>query len=123
MEVKRKTLVKLKGRYMNLVIAQIWRRRSKRFCGYPGDYSNIYKLRIKNTLTLVGPLINEFYIDNCLRTLKYFLRDNIYNVMAKIKVVEFFHNIEYMQDRIRDQLVKKDAKTEILMNYWDKMFG
>ena len=67
--------------------------------------------------------MNEFYQDNCLRVLKLFLRDNIYNVMAKVKVVEFFHNIEYMQRRIRDQLVKKDAKTEILMNYWDKMFG
>jgi len=56
-------------------------------------------------------------------SLKAFLVDYLYNCTAKVKVVEFFHSIEYMQDRIRDQLVKKDAKAEILMNYWDKMFG
>ena len=28
-----------------------------------------------------------------------------------------------MQKRIRDQTFKVDAKVEILMNGWDKMFG
>jgi len=60
LEVKRRTLVKLKGRYMNLIIAQIWRRRSKRFCAAPGDYSELYRNRIRRTLSLVVPPINEF---------------------------------------------------------------
>ena len=55
--------------------------------------------------------------------LKVFLIDNVYNESAKIKVREFYGNITYMQRRIRDQFHKKDAKTEILVNYWDKMFG
>jgi len=55
--------------------------------------------------------------------LKVFLIDNYQNENAKIKVREFYKNITYMQKRIRDQFLKKDAKAEILVNYWDKLFG
>jgi len=55
--------------------------------------------------------------------LKFFLIDNYQNENAKIKVREFYKNITYMQKRIRDQFLKKDAKAEILVNYWDKLFG
>jgi len=58
-----------------------------------------------------------------LAKLKVFLIDNYQNENAKIKVREFYDNITYMQRRIRDQFCARDAKAEILVNYWDKLFG
>jgi len=55
--------------------------------------------------------------------LKIFLIDNYQNENAKIKVREFYKNITYMQRKIRDQFCTRDAKAEILCNYWDKLFG
>jgi hypothetical protein len=57
MEVKRKHLIKLKGRYMSLVLAQIIRRRSKRFCATPDDYSRLYEIRFRKVHTVLANVI------------------------------------------------------------------
>jgi len=39
------------------------------------------------------------------------------------KVVEFAHQIIYIQKKIRSFHRYKWAKVDVLMNYWDKMLG
>ena len=61
LEEKRQTLIKLKGRYMSLVIAQVWRARSKRWCAQPNDYSELYKNRARRSFSIgVPPMINQY---------------------------------------------------------------
>ena len=108
---------------MSLVIAQVWRKRSKKWCAEPDDYTELYRNRCRRTYTTATPSMFWSFEPRAIAKLKIFLIDNVYNESAKIKVREFYGNITYMQRRIRDQFFKKDAKTEILVNYWDKMFG
>lgn len=55
--------------------------------------------------------------------LKPFLQENIDLERMRIYVRKFYKDITYMQKRIRDQMTTADAKVEVLLNYWDKMFG
>ena len=55
--------------------------------------------------------------------LREFLIDNKQNELIKIKIREFYKQITYMQKRIKDQTDTKESKVEVLLNYWDKMFG
>jgi len=41
----------------------------------------------------------------------------------RITVRSFYKSIEYMQKRMRAQLLTKSQKIEVLFNYWDKLFG
>jgi len=41
----------------------------------------------------------------------------------RMKIREFYKQISFMQRRIKDGLVTKESKIEVLLNYWDKMFG
>jgi hypothetical protein len=41
----------------------------------------------------------------------------------KVKSRILYGRITYMQRKVRDQQVKQEAKVDILVNYWDKMYG
>ena len=51
------------------------------------------------------------------------MQENIDLERMRIYVRKFYKDITYMQKRIRDQMTTADAKVEVLLNYWDKMFG
>jgi hypothetical protein len=40
-----------------------------------------------------------------------------------MSVRKFYNDICFIQKKIRDQLVFREAKVEVLNNYWDKMVG
>ena len=108
---------------MSLIIAQVWRKRSKRWCAQPNDYTELYRNRSRRSMSIAVNGLMPLFEPRAIAKLKVFLIDNYQNENAKIKVREFYKNITYMQKRIRDQFLKKDAKAEILVNYWDKLFG
>ena len=55
---KRKVLVQLKGKFMCLIISQVWKRRTRRFCGKDGTFTDLFKNRIRYALTFnVTPFV------------------------------------------------------------------
>lgn len=50
-----------------------------------------------------------------------FLKENASHDKTKQKVREFFHRICFMQKKIRDYLVCRVSKVEVLLNYWEKI--
>jgi len=50
-----------------------------------------------------------------------FLRDNSEYEAGKNLIRIFFHRILFMQKRIKDKLVCKDSKVDVLLNYWEKV--
>ena len=75
-EEKRQTLIKLKGRFMSLVIAQVWRKRSKRWCAQPDDYSELYRNRSRRTFAVSLQPVRDSLYQRSLEKLKVFLIDN-----------------------------------------------
>ena len=55
--------------------------------------------------------------------LKEFLKENIDIERFRICLRDFYRNITLIQKKMRDACVAKEAKVEVLMNYWDKMYG
>lgn len=55
--------------------------------------------------------------------LKVFLKENIGIERFKIAMREFYRNINLIQKKMRDACVAKEAKVDVLFNYWDKMYG
>ena len=53
--------MKLKGRYMNMIIAQIWRRRCKIFRANPGYYDNIYLNKARNMFSMFTSMLYPAY--------------------------------------------------------------
>ena len=44
-------------------------------------------------------------------------------ILIKNCVKKFYKLIEFIQKRLRDKLVSRGNKVEVLMNYWDKIYG
>ena len=55
--------------------------------------------------------------------LKGFLKENIDVERFKIAMREFYKNINLIQRRMRGACASREAKVDVLMNYWDKMYG
>ena len=55
--------------------------------------------------------------------LKEFLKENIDIERFRICLRDFYMNINLIQKKMRDACVAREAKVEVLMNYWDKMYG
>ena len=108
---------------MSLVIAQIIRRRSKRFCATPDDYCRLYIMRIRKTHTVLVNVLMPLMELKTIPILKAFLLDNYENYEMKVKSRILYGRVTYMQRKVRDQQVKQSAKVDILVNYWDKMYG
>lgn len=123
-EFRRQCLIKLKSKYMSMVMAQIWRKRIRRWSNYnTDDYYLLWKNKIRRSLTVVTRTINPF-IDKWARWVMYdFLKSykHIYKIILGGR--SFRNRVCFIQRKIKDQLVKKDAKTEILINYWDKLLA
>jgi len=90
-------MLRLKGRFMVLIMAQVWRRRSKRFCDKPGDYSQRFRNRARYMLSVsVAISCHEFIEQKALKKLKPFLIDNfqIWNLTRKGR--NMYKSLTYM---------------------------
>ena len=58
---------------------------------------------------------------NATTMIYHFLKDNAKYENAKNYVRTFFYRIQFMQKRIKDKLVCKDSKVDVLLNYWEKV--
>ena len=110
---------------MNMIIAQIWRRRCKMFKAYPKYYDNIYTNKMRYMFTFTTSLLYpsyeiHFYSGQLLKT---FILDNGQNMEFKVKLRKFFDLIAYIQKKATAQTSTREAKVDILVNYWDKMIG
>lgn len=97
-ENKRECLKKLKGVYMNLVIAQIWRRRSKKFRAEPYLYENVYINKMRHIMTLMTTCLYpsyEIYLYSG-KILLAFIIDNGKNMDFRNKLITFFRMINYI---------------------------
>mmetsp|Transcript_13544 Transcript_13544/g.21126 ORF Transcript_13544/g.21126 Transcript_13544/m.21126 type:complete len:140 (+) Transcript_13544:1358-1777(+) len=119
-EAQHQNEVKLKGQFMRLVIAQCWRRRVKR---WGGDRSLINDNLVRRNITFVGSTMYDMQRERAQTILKPFLQQNIDLEKIRVTVRDFYKSIEYMQKRMRAQLLTKSQKIEVLFNYWDKLFG
>jgi len=56
-----------------------------------------------------------------------FLKVSLYDIMASFKMVfsfrHFYGRIRFIQKRLKDKVEAKVGKVEVLVNYWDKLFG
>lgn len=112
--------MKLKGRYMNVVIANMWHRRCKRW-GPSTEFNNTNFWR-RHVTFFAMPQV-QVREQQSLAMLKVFLKENIGIERFKIAMREFYRNINLIQKKMRDACVAKEAKVEVLFNYWDKMYG
>ena len=108
---------------MNLVIANLWKRRMRKWCGQNADRGLYYRNFVRRSLTFYANSQVENKREKALAILKPFLEENIHLERIRVRVRTFCSQIEFMQKKIRDQLFCRESKVEVLQNYWDKMYG
>jgi hypothetical protein len=105
---------------MNVVIANMWRRRRKR---WGGDMFFINTNVIRRNLTIQATYQYDARYERAIQIVKPFLMENYQVENIRLAVRKFYQDIGLIQRKIRDQLVVRVAKVEVLKNYWDKMLG
>ena len=110
--------VKLKTAYMCIKICNIWSKRGRKWGG-----EHMYQYKIKRFFTFHAVKSNDTLQERAKPFIKIFLHANSAIEALKIKVRKLNKLVSFMQKRIRDQLVFKVAKCEVLHNYWDKVTG
>ena len=108
---------------MSLVIAQIIRRRAKKFQAFKDDYYNLHINRMRKNFTFLANTFMPILEERTWPILVAFLNDNSYNHQLKVQARNIWNRIVGMQKKIRAQQKKQVAKVDVLMNYWDKMYG
>ena len=119
-EAQRKYERKLKGKWMSVIIANMWKR-SKRRWGPSIEIIN--QNQIRRVFTFQTLMLKDKQNKRCLEILHPFLVDNIKIILIKNSIKKFYKLIEFIQKRLRDKLVSRGNKVEVLMNYWDKLYG
>lgn len=90
---------------MNVVIANMWHRRTKRWGGDPlFNMKNLWRRNV----TFYGMVQKESREKESLAMLKVFLSQNIDIERLRICVREFYHNITLIQKRMRDACVARE---------------
>jgi hypothetical protein len=95
----------------------------KRWSAKRADYSELYRNRIRRILTVLSYTRVDCYESQSTCMLKVFMLDNYQNENVKSKIRKFYKHIHFISRRIRDQLCTREAKTDVLVNYWDKLCG
>ena len=74
-------------------------------------------------MTLKAQLMTDNSYEQALGLLKPFLLRNLGNEDLILKGREFVFSISLIQNRVKTLFACRGGKVEILVNYWDKMFG
>lgn len=104
--------------FLNFKFSIVWRRRAKKWGGGLWD---IHRGRIRRTLRLTHQAMSAGRQEEAKAVLHPFLKANADHEKTRVRVRYFFDRIVFMQNRMRDKLICKDSKVEVLINYWDKM--
>jgi hypothetical protein len=85
---------------MNVVMANCWKRRRKRYCGH---IDKINQNNIRKSLSFQVPIwYKGVYREKAFAVLKPFLEENILNERMRICMRKFAQKIEYIQKRFKD---------------------
>ena len=111
--------IRLKSAFMTLCIKNMWKKRCKRVAGYTDTFEQMKRKRLRNVFVFACNSINPDYEERGLKTLRGFLKDWSANLKMKTQFQDFFKKIIFMQKKIKSQRVIRDAKVDVLINYWD----
>jgi len=115
--------MELKKRFMGVIVYNIWKRKLRRWGADPGSVAPIHLNNFRQLATCFTATKIDVIEVRAIKTLKEFLIDNVTLENMRIKVRELYRNIGFMQKRLRAQLQTKGAKVDVLINYWDKIYG
>lgn len=90
---------KLKGRFMNVIIANMWKRRRNR---WGGDVFIINTNLVRRNLSFYAYTQHDARYQRALETIKPFLLGNFEVENIRMTVRKFYHDISFIQRKIRD---------------------
>ena len=122
-EAKRRNQIKLKKQMMRVVFYCTWKRRLKKLGATLGNVGPIHQNKFRHLSTCFTATKMDVIEQRALKTLKEFLIDNIQKERLRIQLRTFYKKITFMQSRIRARFQTKGAKVEVLLTYWDKIYG
>ena len=106
--------------FVCLKIKHLWKRRCKRF---GANAREVIHKRLKCILNFATQVQHKQKENKSKLILSDFLGSYIQNCTLRMKGTEFIKQISFMQLRIRDQLICRFGKVDVLINYWDKIVG
>lgn len=115
--------VRLKASFMTLIIKNLWKKRGWRYGGKEDTAHEVGRRRVKNILSLLGTVGEKAGIARAQAVLKPFVEEVCYRERMKELCRVFYTRVVFMQKKIKSQIVIRDAKVEVLVQYWDKVFG
>ena len=84
---------------------------------------NRLRRRIKHVITVGVHGHVQAYEEKSWTILRLFITEYVYRESMRSYGRDFYQKILFMQRRMKNQLVIRFAKVEVLLNYWDKLFG
>lgn len=110
----------IKAKFMSVVICHRWAARQKRFgpCIH-----QVNRRDFRKHITFLSMTSNVVYKRQAKHLFTSFCESVIDNIKLNKKFTKYFEQIIWMQIKIKDQLLTRLSKVDVLMNYWDKMLG
>jgi hypothetical protein len=102
--------------WAQIVISKRYRKHMRRFGPEPDHH------KLKDAVSFIGQLAISSNT-RALSTLKTFILKTVGGMVLIEKVQIFRKTITYIQNKFRNQMATRYAKVEVLMNYWDKLYG
>ena len=108
---------------MSVVFYCTWKRRLKKFGASSGNVAPIHKNSFRHLSTCFTATKIDTIEQRALLSLKEFLLDNMNKENLRIKLRTLYKKISFMQRKMRARFQTKGAKVEVLITYWDKIYG
>ena len=106
----------MKAVYMTLKIKQIWKRRVRKMQSKTLPEAH---QKSRYFLTFFGQSMKMSARARAMKHLKMFLKQQIYRERMKIICRNFYERVRFMQKRMKNSLIIRQAKVDVLMFHWE----